>query len=67
MAHLIQLSLGAFMSSLGAKGRKKSWEAKEHDDQFGENEHSALTKSQKLQRSGNARISKVAAIKPGLA
>jgi hypothetical protein len=38
MAHVIQLSLGAFLSSLGVKGPNKSWEAHEHDQQFGENE-----------------------------
>jgi len=37
MAHVIQLALGAFMSSLGVKGRTKSWEAHERDQQFGEN------------------------------
>jgi len=31
MAHVIQLALGAFMSSLGVKGRTKSWEAHERD------------------------------------
>ena len=31
MAHVIQLPLGASMSSLGVKGRTKSWEAHEHD------------------------------------
>ena len=31
MAHVIQLALGAFMSSLGLKGRTKSWEAHERD------------------------------------
>jgi len=37
MAHIILLALGAFMSSLGVKGLTKSWEAHEHDQQFGEN------------------------------
>ena len=31
MAHVIQLALGAFMSSLGVKGHTKSWEAHECD------------------------------------
>jgi hypothetical protein len=31
MAHVIQLAFGAFMSSLGVKGRTKSWEAPERD------------------------------------
>jgi len=38
MAHLIQLALGAFMSSLGVKGRTKSWKAHERDEQFAEKE-----------------------------
>jgi len=31
MVHIIQLALGAFMSSLGVKGHTKSWEAHERD------------------------------------
>jgi hypothetical protein len=31
MAHVIQLALGAYMSSLGVIGRTKSWEAHEQD------------------------------------
>jgi hypothetical protein len=46
MAHVIQLGLGAFMSSLGVKGRTKSWEAHERDQQFGENESIDIGKSQ---------------------
>jgi len=38
MAHVIQLDLGAFMNSEGAKGGTKYWEAHERDQQFGENE-----------------------------
>jgi hypothetical protein len=37
IAHVIQLALGAFMSSLGVKGRTKSWESHETDQQFVEN------------------------------
>jgi hypothetical protein len=37
MAHVIQLALDASMSSLDVKGRTKSWEAPERDQQFGEN------------------------------
>jgi hypothetical protein len=66
MAHVIQLSLGAFMSSLGVKGRTKAWEAHERDEQFGENE-SGTTTTQKLRKLGNARVAKVADMKPGLA
>jgi len=67
MAHVIQLALGAFMSSLGVKGYTKSWEAHERDQQFGENESTHIGKSQRLQKEGNTRIIKVSAMKPGLA
>jgi len=67
MAHVIQLALGAFMSSLSVKGRTKSWEAHERDQQFEENESIDIGKSQRLRKEGNARINKVSAIKPGLA
>jgi len=67
MAHVIQLALGAFISSLGVKGRTKSWEAHERDQQFGENESMEIGKSQRLRKEGNARINKVSAMKPGLA
>jgi len=48
MAHVIQLALGVFMRSLGVKGGTKSWEAHEHDQQFGENESIYIGKSQRL-------------------
>jgi len=67
MAHDIPLALGAFMSSLGEKGRTKSWEAHERNQQFGENEIIDIGKSQRLRKEGNARINKVSAMKPGLA
>jgi len=67
MAHVIQLAFGAFMSSLGVKGRTKPWEAHECDQQFGENESIDIGKSQRLRKEGNARINKVSAMKPGLA
>jgi hypothetical protein len=67
MAHVIQLTLGAFISSLGVKGRTKSWEAHERDQQFGENESIDIGKSQRLGKEGNARINKVSAMRPGLA
>jgi len=46
MAHVIQLALGAFMSSLGVNGRAKYWEAHECDQQFGETESTDIGKSQ---------------------
>jgi len=67
MTHVIQLALGAFMSSLGVKGHTMSWEAHERDQQFGENESTDIGKSQRLRKEGNARINKVSAMKPGLA
>jgi hypothetical protein len=67
MAHVIQLTLGAFMSSLGVQGRTKSWEAHERDQQFGENESIDIGKSPRLRKEGNARINKVSAMRSGLA
>jgi hypothetical protein len=67
MAHVIQLALGAFMSSLSVKGRTKSWKAHERDQQFGENENIDIGNSQRLRKEGNARINKVLAMRPGLA
>jgi hypothetical protein len=67
MAQVIQLSLGTFMSSLAVKGRTKSWEAHQRDQQFGENESTDFGKSQRLRKEGNARINKVSAMRPGLA
>jgi len=67
MAHVIQLALGAFMGSLGVKGRTKSWEAHEHDHQFEENESIDDGKCQRLRKEGNPRINKVSAMRPGLA
>jgi hypothetical protein len=67
MAHVIQLALGAFMSSLRMKGHTKSWDSHECDQQFGENERIDLGKSQRLRKEGNATINKVSAMRPGLA
>jgi len=67
MAHVIQLALGAFMSSLGVTGCTKFWEARERYQQFGENESIDIGKSQTLRKEGNARINKVLAMRPGLA
>jgi len=38
MAHVIQLTLGEFMGSLGMKGQMRSWEDHDGDQQSGENE-----------------------------
>jgi len=67
MAHVIQLASGAFLSSLGVKGRTKSWEAHERDLQFGENESIGNGRSETLRNEGNATIDKVSAMRPRLA
>ena len=67
VVHVIQLALGPFLSSLSVKGRTRSWEAHERDQQFGENEGIDIGKSQRLRKEGNARINKVSAMRPGLA
>jgi len=67
MVQVIQLPLGAFICSLSVRGRTKSWEAHERDQQFGENESIDIGKSQRLRKEGNARINKVSAMRPGLA
>jgi hypothetical protein len=53
--------------SLSVKGHPKSWEAHEHDQQFGENESIDIGKCQRLRKQGNPRINKVLAMRPGLA
>jgi len=67
MAHIIQLAVGAFMSSLDVKGRTKCWKAHERNQQFGENESVEIGKSQRLRNKGNSRINPLSAMKPGLA
>jgi len=66
MVHVIQLGLGAFMSTLHVKGCTKSWKAHERDQQFGEIKSTDIRKSQRLRKEGNARINKVSAMGPGL-
>jgi hypothetical protein len=67
MTHVIQLAQGAFICSLGVKGRTKSWEAHERNQQFGENESIDVGKSKRLRIEANARINKVSAMKTGVA
>jgi len=67
MALVIELAVGAFMSSLGVNGRTKYLEAHECDRQFGENESIVIGKSQRLRKEGNARINKLSAMRTGLA
>jgi hypothetical protein len=66
MVHGIQLAIGAFMRSLGGKGRTKSWETCEHDHQFGGNKSIDFGKCQCLAKEGNAEINKVSAMRPDL-
>jgi hypothetical protein len=67
MAHIIQLAIGTFMSSLGVKGHTKFFEAHESDHQSGENESTVSGNSQILRKEGNARMNKVSAMRHGLA
>jgi len=67
MAHVIQLALGTFMSSLRVKCCTKSSEAHEQDQGFGEHETIAIGKYQTLRKEGNPRINKVSAMRSGLA
>jgi len=67
MAHVIQLELGAYMRSPSVKGRTKSSEDHEHDQQFGDNESLDIGNSQRLRKEGNARIYEVSAMRPGIA
>jgi len=46
MAHVIQLALGEFISSLGVKGRTMSWEDHPRNQQFGGNEGMDIGTSQ---------------------
>jgi len=66
-AHVIQLGLGAFMSSLSVKGRTKSWEAHERDQQFSQDASIPIGKLKRLRKKGNARINNVLAMRRGVA
>jgi hypothetical protein len=50
MVYGIQLALGTLMSSVGVKGRNKSWEALDSDQQFGEYESVGIGKSQDFEK-----------------
>jgi len=67
MAHVMPLAFGAFTSSLGVKGRTKSWEAHARDQHCRENNRIDIGNSQRLRKQGNARINRVSAMRPGLA
>ena len=67
MAHVIQLALVVFMSNLAVKGRTKSLEAHECDQQLGQNECTDIGKSHRLRREGNDRMKLGSAMQPGSA
>jgi len=67
MVHVIQLALGASRMNLGVKGRIQPWEPHERDQQFGEDESTAIGKSQRLRKEGNASIQLVLTMRADLA
>jgi len=67
MVPVIQLALAAFITTVGVKGRTKSWKAHECDQPFREDESIANGISQRFRKEGNARLNKVLAMRPGLA
>jgi hypothetical protein len=66
-AYVIELALGAFMSSLGANGRTKCWETHEHNQQFRQNESTDNGKSQRPRKQSNPSINEMSAMRPGWA
>ena len=67
IAHSIQLTVGAFMFSLGVKCCTRCWEAHQCHLQFEENKSIDVGKSQRHRKEGNARINKISAMRPELA
>jgi hypothetical protein len=66
MAHVIQLALDAFISSLSVQCHTQSWEGQERYQQFGESESIDIGKSQRLRKEGNARMNNMSAIQRSL-
>jgi len=64
--YVIQIALGGFVICLSVTDRTMSWEAHEHDQQFGENETTDIGKCQRLQKERNARMNKGLAMRPGV-
>ena len=60
MTHVIQLALGAFMESLGVKGRGKSWEESERE-KIGRDFQGHGRK----RRPGGVRVERVESLDPG--
>jgi hypothetical protein len=67
LMHVIQVALIVFMSSLGVTCHTKTWEAHKCDPAFGETHSTHIGKTQRRRKEGNARISNVSGIRPGLA
>jgi len=67
MAHVFHLSLGAIIRSFGVTGCTTYWQAYVCYGQFGENESTVFANSERLWKGGKARISKVSAMRLGLA
>jgi hypothetical protein len=57
MAHVIQLCVSGFMAKLGVRGREKSWEAHERDEQF---------QQEGGKKVSHARVRRVTDMAPGL-
>ena len=64
---VIQLALGAFISTVGLQGCTKAWEANEGDQLFGENQSTGIGKSQRLRKDGNARFNQMSVMRPCVA
>jgi hypothetical protein len=67
MVNKLEMAFGVIMSSLRIKGCTKSWEAHDHDLQFGKKEIKEFGKSPRLRKEYNARINILSAMRPGLA
>lgn len=66
MAHVINLVLGAFMTSYGVIGCSKSWEAHEYHQQFREIQGIDIGHSERPQNESIVRIYQLSAMRPGL-
>ena len=62
MTHVIQLTLGAFMDSLGVKGRGKSWEDTEREKIGEESSRRRIGRRNPI---GGARVGRVESLEPG--
>jgi hypothetical protein len=67
MAYNIQAFLNASMSPLGIQSCTTTWDAYEHNQQFGENQTMHIGKSHRVQKDGKDRINIMSAMRSGLA